>query len=412
MPFSKMQNDFFMNATHRWNIKTGATRSGKTYMDYFVIPKRIRKCTGKGHIVILGNTRPTAIRNVIEPMRNIWGERFVPNVRADGSIMLFGKKAYIFPAGTKSDVERLQGMSIEYCYGDEVTTWNEAVFAMLKSRLDRPNSCFDGTCNPDNPSHWFKAFLESDADIYQQAYTIDDNPFNDAKFVSELKKEYLGTVYYDRFILGRWVAAEGIIYRKFADDPDSFVISYDKYKELLADNGVEEINIGVDFGGTGSGTSFVTTVILGDYAGIIVLASRRIVFELTPDTLGRYFVEFVRYVEDTYDVTCDNAMCDSAEQILIRGIREAADTAGLNCRVKNARKDSIKDRIRLTNALLGRGTLYLTTDNETLSNALSKALWRENSIEDIRLDDGTTDIDTLDAYEYTIETHLKDFIQV
>lgn len=104
-------------------------------------------------------------------------------------------------------------------------------------------------------------------------------------------------------------------------------------------------------------------------------------------------------------------MCDSAEQILIRGIREAADTAGLNCRVKNARKDSIKDRIRLTNALLGRGTLYLTTDNETLSNALSKALWRENSIEDIRLDDGTTDIDTLDAYEYTIETHLKDFIQ-
>lgn len=411
MGFSKMQHEFFMNATHRWNVKTGATRSGKTYMDYYVIPKRIRKCTGKGHIVILGNTRPTAIRNVIEPMRNIWGERFVPNVRNDGSIMLFGKKAYIFPAGTKSDVERLQGMSIEYAYGDEITTWNESVFAMLKSRLDRPNSCFDGTCNPDNPSHWFKTFLESNADIYQQAYTIDDNPFNDPKFVSELKKEYLGTVYYDRFILGRWVAAEGIIYRKFADDPKSFFISYEEYEDLINKYEIEEVNVGVDFGGTGSGTSFVCTVILGDHAGVIVLASERLVFELTPDTLGKHFVSFVRYAEDTYHVTVDNAICDSAEQILIRGIREAAYTAGFSCRVKNARKNSIKDRIRLTNALLGRHTLYLTSDNETLSNALSKALWKENSVEDIRLDDGTTDIDTLDAYEYTIEQHMKKFIE-
>lgn len=411
MRFSEKQQEFFANANHRWNVKTGATRSGKTYMDYFVIPYRIRKCTGKGHIVILGNTRQTVERNIIEPLRMIWGDYFVGNLKQNGSIKLFGKKCYVFGACVKAYKVQLQGMSIEYCYGDEVSTWNEEVFAMLKSRLDRPNSCFDGTCNPDNPSHWFKTFLDSDADIFHQSYTIDDNPYNNPKFVEELKKEYLGTVYYERFILGRWVAAEGIIYRRFADKPDNFFITYEEYKRLTDSYGIEEINIGVDFGGTGSGTSFVATVILGDFFGVIVLASKRLVFELTPDALGRYFVEFVRYVEDTYNVIADNAMCDSAEQILIRGIREAADTAGLNCRVKNARKDSIKDRIRLTNALLGRGTLYLTSDNETLSNALSKALWKENSIEDIRLDDGTTDIDTLDAYEYTIETHLKDFIR-
>ena len=324
--------------------------------------------------------------------------------------MLFGRKCWVFGASVKVYKEQLQGMAVEYAYGDEISTWNVEVFEMLKSRMDRSNSCFDGTCNPDNPSHWFKKFLDSNADIYQQSYTIDDNPFNDPKFVAELKKEYLGTVYYDRFILGRWVAAEGIIYRKFADKPDNFSVTFEQSCELMKNNGVEEINVGVDFGGTGSGTSFVATVILGDFKGVLVLASQRLVIELTPDTLGRSFVKFVRYVEDTYKVEIENAMCDSAEQILIRGIREAADVAGLGCRVKNARKDSIKDRIRLTNALLGRGTLYLTHDNQTLSNALSKALWKDNSIEDVRLDDGTTDIDTLDAYEYTIEAHLKDFI--
>ena len=60
MPFSKMQREFFDNANHRYNIKTGATRSGKTYMDYYVIPKRIRSRVGKdGLVVVLGVTKST-----------------------------------------------------------------------------------------------------------------------------------------------------------------------------------------------------------------------------------------------------------------------------------------------------------------------------------------------------------------
>ena len=74
---------------------------------------------------------------------------------------------------------------------------------MLKSRLDKPTSIFDGTCNPDSPNHWFKKFLDSDADIFLQHYVIDDNPFNSPEFIENLKKEYRGTVYYDRFILGK-----------------------------------------------------------------------------------------------------------------------------------------------------------------------------------------------------------------
>lgn len=216
MGFSQMQKEYFQKATHRWNIKQGATRSGKTYMDYFVIPKRIRRVAGEdGLVVLLGNTKGTLQRNIIEPLQNLWGVELVSNIRSDNTAILFGEKCYCLGADKVNQVDRLRGSSIKYCYGDEVVTWHEDVFEMLKSRLDKPYSRFDGTCNPDNPYHWFKQFLDGNADIYSQQYCIDDNPYLDPAFVDNLKREYEGTVYYDRYILGRWTIAEGLVYPMF-----------------------------------------------------------------------------------------------------------------------------------------------------------------------------------------------------
>lgn len=215
MSFSQKQTEYLMNCNHRWNVKTGATRSGKTFLDYFVIPKRILKCRQNGLIVLLGNTKGTLERNILEPMRSIWSPELVGQISSNNTVTIFGKKCYALGADKINQVSKLQGAAFEYCYGDEITTWHEDVFQMLKSRLSCPNSCFDGTCNPESPMHWFKKFLESDADIYQQAYTIDDNPFLDPIFVENLKNEYSGTVYYDRFILGKWALASGLVYPMF-----------------------------------------------------------------------------------------------------------------------------------------------------------------------------------------------------
>ena len=213
--FSTMQREYWNRATHRWNVKAGATRSGKTHLDYYMIPKRIRACRGNGLILLLGNTKSTLERNILDPMRNLWTPALVGNISSNNTVNLFGRKCYALGADKVSQVTKIQGAGIEYCYGDEVTTWNEEVFQMLKSRLSTPTSCFDGTCNPGPPSHWFKTFLESDADIYQQSYTIDDNPFLSKSFVENLKREYAGTVYYDRYILGRWALADGLVYPMF-----------------------------------------------------------------------------------------------------------------------------------------------------------------------------------------------------
>jgi len=221
VPLTEYQQEFLRNCSHRWNIKTGATRSGKTYLDCAVtIPQRILAARDEGLLVMLGNTLGTLERNVLEPMRALWGAELVGVVRTSAAgnvVQLFGRKVYVLGADNKKHIARIQGAAFEYAYGDEITTWDEGVFQMLKSRLSCPHSHFDGTCNPDNPQHWFKRFLDSDADIYCQAYTIDDNPTLPPEFVAQLKKEYAGTVYYNRFILGQWAAAGGIIYRPFAD---------------------------------------------------------------------------------------------------------------------------------------------------------------------------------------------------
>lgn len=214
MLLSPKQREFVLEANHRWNFKGGATRSGKTYLDFrWIIPMRIRERVGKdGLTVILGVTKSTIERNVLEPMRNLYGEDLVGAISSDNTVWLFGEKCYCLGAEKVSQVSKIRGASIKYCYGDEVADWSEEVFELLKSRLDKEYSCFDGTFNPQYPGHWLKQFLDSDADIFSQTYTIDDNPFLPESFKENLKKEYAGTVFYDRYIRGLWVLAEGLIY--------------------------------------------------------------------------------------------------------------------------------------------------------------------------------------------------------
>lgn len=219
MLLSPKQREFVKYGTHRWNFKGGATRSGKTYLDFrWIIPIRIRERIGKdGLAVILGVTKSTIERNVLEPMRNLYGDMLVGTISSDNTAWIFGEKCYCLGAEKVSQVSKIRGASIKYCYGDEVADWSEEVFALLKSRLDKEYSCFDGTFNPQYPEHWLKKFLDSNADIFSQTYTIDDNPFLPESFKENLKKEYEGTVYYDRYILGLWVRAEGLVYPMFGD---------------------------------------------------------------------------------------------------------------------------------------------------------------------------------------------------
>lgn len=220
MKLSPKQNEYIRNANARWNLKVGAVRSGKSYVDIaYMIPARIRAVSGlSGLVVILGVSKETIERNVLQPMREIYGPALVGNINSQNKAMVCGEMVYCLGAAKVSQVAKIQGSSIKYCYGDECAKWNKEVWEMLKSRLDKPYSRFDGAFNPEYPSHWLKAFMDTKGlDAYIQHYVIDDNPFLPKEYVDNLKNEYMGTVYYDRYILGLWALAEGLIYPMHKD---------------------------------------------------------------------------------------------------------------------------------------------------------------------------------------------------
>ena len=248
--------------------------------------------------------------------------------------------------------------------------------------------------------------MDSKANIYHQHYTIDDNPFLTDEFVSALKQEYYGTVYYNRFILGQWVRAEGAIYKLFAGKPDRYFISLEELKQKK----IQMINVGVDFGGNLSKHAFVATGITNDYE-VIVLVSERHDADTDSDKLSMLFIDFIKRVFDMYS-NIDTIYCDSAEQVLIRTLKKALYDNGFNISVRNASKIEIVDRIRLVAGLISRNKFFYTGNADTVKDALTNAVWDETKIKTVRLDDGSSDIDTLDAMEYSIERYAKRLVSM
>ena len=411
MPLTNKQQEYLNNCNHRWSVKTGATGSGKTFVDIAAtIPKRILKCRGEGLIVLMGNTKGTLERNILSPMRDLYGP-LVGTISSDNTVQVFGKKVYALGADNKKHVARIQGASMEYVYGDEVTTWSEEVFQMLKSRLRCEHSHFDGTCNPDHPSHWFKKFLDSDADIYQQAYVIEDGVLP-KDIVEQLKKEYAGTVYYDRFIRGLWVAADGVIYKVFADNPDRFICKRE-LTDFHSPNHLDIVKavIGVDFGGGTSAHAFCCTGFTRGMKKVVVLDEYREKEALTPEKLNQAFADFVRSCKERWFVT--DVYCDSAEQTLINGFRQTVARERLMVNVGNALKKPINERIRATCVLMGADRFLISEDCKETIDAFRSAVWDSKKItEDVRLDNGTTNIDSLDAFEYSIEREIPSLLGV
>lgn len=214
------QAEYIKNAHHRWNVACGAVRSGKSYCQIsYCIPSRLVERKGlRGLRVILGATRANIERNVLQPMRDIYGDGVATSINSQNISKILGERVYCIGADNVRQVAKIRGSEIAYVAIDEATDVNKEVFEMLKSRLSLPWSCCDATTNPASPNHWFKEFLDSvdrGVDIYQQDYTIYDNPFLPEEYVRNLEAEYAGSVWFDRYILGKWTLAEGLVFPNF-----------------------------------------------------------------------------------------------------------------------------------------------------------------------------------------------------
>lgn len=420
MIYTEKQKLDIKYGNHRWNVKSGATRSGKTYLDIdFKIVDRIIERRGKSGIAIIcGKNYGTIERNVIIPLREVYGNLIgsITNTSKNKSthIMIADEPVYLFGAGDISRIDTLRGSSVKYAYCDEVVSYNPLFFEMLKSRLDKEYSICDLTCNPDNPNHWFKEFMDSDVDKWILHFTIDDNPFLPPVFVEQLKKEYEGTVYYDRYILGLWVNAEGLIFLQFANNKSKYII--DRAENII------KIDIGVDFGGNKSKTMFIASAVvrklendngtLREVYKLVVLEEHHVKEKtqgagIDAEQVAREHYDFYKKIAEKYNIIPQVSWCDHFDLAIIQ-IRNYHKLKGSNHKIDKVDKSSITlpDYILTINSLLNIEKLLILSQNIRVIESLSTLLYDEKSSKDAVLDDGTCDVDTYDAFRYSISRFL------
>ena len=396
---SHKQAEYIREANHRWNFKIGATQCGKTYIDtVYCIPNRIIERAGKpGLNFITGVSKGTIQRNVIEPLQELYGNVLVSDIGSNNISTMFGEKVYCIGADNVGMVRKFRGARIKYLYIDELVDINKEVFELLKSRLSFDYSIGEGAGNPQSRTHYIKKFLESDADIYVQYYTIFDNPFLPKKFIEELCKEYQGTVYYNRYIQGQWCNAEGIIFPQIANNEKKF-----KTKEVQLNS---FISIGIDWGGNKSKHSITATKISRDFKHIQVLKSNNMIATGTNiKQVFRWIINFVKEIQDKYG-TVSFLFADSAEQVLNNSLNGELRANNINLIVQDSIKIPIKDRIELWNRLLNLERItFVDGQTKTIIEALQTALFDDKAKEDRWIDDGeTSDIDSLDSFNYSFE---------
>ena len=213
-------------------------------------------------------------------------------------------------------------------------------------------------------------------------------------------------VFYKRFILGEWAQTDGLVYQQFADEKDKFVTNQIPSNIMYA-------IIGVDFGGSKSAHSFTLTGFTPGYKKIVILDefyhnnSKK--GRLTAEQLETAFVSFVKKAKSRYKVY--EVFCDSAEQTLIESFRVSVVRNRLNIDVKNAIKGPINDRIAFYNSIMSQERFLVASHCTALIEALETAVYDdEKPVKDERLDDGTTNIDSLDSMEYATEALQNDIL--
>ncbi len=392
-------------------IGDGAVRTGKTMvMGVSFISWSMNTFNGK-NFGICGKTVKSTERNVIKELMKIkYLRETYDMVYSSSNNLLTIKRGnitnyyYVFGGKDESSYQLIQGITLAGILVDEVALQPRSFVEQAIARCSVQGSKKFFNCNPESPEHWFlKEWIEQaeEKKALRIHFDLDNNPALSEETKEEYRRSYTG-VFYKRYILGQWVRAEGLIYDKFADEPDKYI--YDEVpKNLMA------INIGVDFGGTNSKHTFVCTGFTNRFEDVIVLEDKKIETNVSPAELDKLYVEFVKMCYDKYKKPI-TSYPDSAEQVLIRGLKIASQKAGLVNQIFNAKKREIKDRILLVQKLMAQGRFHLMRRCLNVRKALENAVWDDKHA-DTRLDDGTTDIDTIDAMEYSIEPFMNSLLQ-
>jgi len=394
-------------------IADGAIRSGKTLsMSLSFVMWAMETFQGQ-NLAMCGKTIASFRRNVLGILKLMLRSRgYKYKDRRSDNLLEVTKNGvtnlfYIFGGKDESSQDLIQGITLAGILLDEVALMPESFVNQAVARCSVEGSLYWFNCNPAHPKHWFKEkWIDKTAEknLLYLHFTMDDNLSLSAKMKARYRGLYVG-VFFERFIRGRWVVAEGAIYPQFANNPDDYIIDANEY--LVDDRKPVAILVGVDWGHNKSANTSVVVALTRGYKETVVIDEFYTKDEMDPEQLYQKHLEMLAKIERKYGYS--QCFCDNAEMMLVRGLSNSVNKLGIKCSVRACVKHEVVDRIVLTNTLFAQGRLKIDKRCTHIQEAFSMAVWDEsekNKQKDIRLDDGTSNIDSLDAFEYALCTNM------
>ena len=206
----------FNESNAKINIWEGAVRSGKTYVSLWRFIRELDSGP-EGDYAIICRTYDSFNRNVKKMLEDMIGIKDVGYRAGLRLCNIFGKTVHVIGADDERAESKIRGPTFAGAYVDEATIIPESVFKMLISRCAMNDAKIFVTTNPDSPFHWLKQeFIDNNADVKSWQFVLDDNPQLTKENKDYLKRQYKG-LWYQRFIEGLWVQAEGAIYDTFEE---------------------------------------------------------------------------------------------------------------------------------------------------------------------------------------------------
>lgn len=387
-PLSTKQKLSLIESRAKINIWEGAVRSGKTYASLWRFLEEI--IHGKpGEYAIITRTYDSFKRNILPLLTGMIGAD-AKHYSGKREMVIWGKTIHIIGADDQRAEHKVRGPTFAGAYVDEATIIPESVFKMLVSRCAMGGARIFATTNPDSPFHWLKRdYLDNNSDVKSWAFRLEDNPELTADERAYLRRQYKG-LWFQRFIEGKWVQAEGSIY-DFFEEPLHCI-------DYAPSHGAEYI-VGVDYGTTNP-TAFV----------LVGYNKERFPNMFVAD---EYYFDSRKMQRQKTDLEYAEDLANFIRGYPIRAIYVDPSAASFKLELQRNgvphlfdAKNEVIDGIRLVSKYLNQGTLKICKKAQNLIKEFTSYVWDEKSLR-TGVDKPLKENDhALDALRYAIYTHF------
>ena len=375
-------------------ICDGSIRSSKTVSMSIGFILWSCSCFNGKTFAICGKTIESLRRNVITQLPTLFEGLCKITERKSENLMVVSldgrvNKYYLFGGKDEGSAALIQGMTLAGVMFDEVALMPRSFVEQALARCSVEGSKFWFNCNPDSPEHWFyKEWIQKhkEKNALYLHFTMKDNNSLSEKVKKRYENMYSG-VFYDRFIRGLWVVAEGLVYDFFQSKKETIIKTVDM-------NDYNEFYVSIDYG-TINPCSMGLWGVNSEGAARIkesYFDSRKEGRQRTDEEHYQALVELVE------DLPITRVIVDPSAASFIECIRRHGEF-----RVKPA-INSVIDGIRITSSLLNAGMIRIDPSCKDCIREFGLYRWDEKKTADTVLKENDH---AMDGVRYFCNTVLR-----